>query len=360
MCATARVSADRKVLLVNHFDLATVCGTTVMFGELLRLAPRLAPPVALAYESHAAHASPAALRTRLEAAHRDSACVVAINAHIEVSWDFTTEVFDWCRARGLAAYVHAHDYWPQHREALGSLQARFGARILASTAFIAETLRQAGFESQLLPVGVPLPDDEPAPRRPASPPVVASAGRLVPRKRLPDIVRAYAASGLDGRARLYVRALPSQVFGAAADREQLCELEAEIARAGLSTVLIDRSPGERPDYGRYSAYVCASSYEGFSMTVIEAAFHGCPPLMSDITPHRRIAHALFGEQAGDFLFPVGDHRALGGLLRDELATSRRGALVASHLGAIRAAITERWSLRATGTALARLAAEVRA
>jgi hypothetical protein len=39
----------RKLLLVNHFDLATVCGTTVMFGELLRLARHAAPEIDLAY-----------------------------------------------------------------------------------------------------------------------------------------------------------------------------------------------------------------------------------------------------------------------------------------------------------------------
>jgi hypothetical protein len=90
------------------------------------------------------------------------------------------------------------------------------------------------------------------------------------------------------------------------------------------------------------------------MTVVEAAFHGCPPLMSAIPPHERTARALFGAAAGDFLFPVGDHQTLAALLRDELATARRKALVDARLPETRATIAERWSLDATTRALAGL------
>ena len=350
--------ARPKLLLVNHFDLATVCGTTVMFGELLRLAPQSAPQIELAYQSYEPHASAAELRARLDAAHPDASCVVAVNAHIEVSWDLSEELFGWCLARGTPAYVYAHDYWPHHKDNLRTLTTRFGARLLASTPFVADTLLREGFSPQVMEVGVPLPDAWPAARTPASPKVVASAGRLVPRKRLPDIVRAFAESELDGLARLYLRVLPSNVFSPASDGEQLREIEAEVERARLTSVVLDRQPGERPDYSAYSAYVCSSSYEGFSMTVIESAFHGCPPLMSDIPPHQGIARALFGERAGDFLFPVGDHRALAALLRDEITTAWRKALLDARIAEIRATIASRWSLEETARALARLALDV--
>lgn len=358
MSDAACTPARPKLLLVNHFGLGTVCGTTVMFGELLRLAPRSAPEIELAYESYEPHASAAGLRARLDAAHRDASCVIAVNAHIEVSWDLSEELFRWCFARGTPAYVYAHDYWPHHKDNLTALTTRFGARLLASTPFVAETLQQEGFSAQVLDVGVPLPDAWPATGTQASPKVVASVGRLVPRKRLPDIVRAFAESGLDGRARLYLRVLPSQVFSPASDGKQLREIEAEIERARLANVVVDRQPGEPPDYAAYSAYVCSSSYEGFSMTVIESAFHGCPPLMSDIAPHQRSARALFGERAGDFLYPVGDHHALAGLLRDEITTGRRKALLDARIAAIRATIASRWSLEQTAQALARLACDV--
>jgi len=350
--------ARPKLLVVNHFGLETICGTTVMFAELLRLAPSAAPGVRFAYESYEPYASAADWHGHLDRAHGDAACVVAINAHIEVSWELTEELFRWCRARSIPAYDYAHDYWPQHRAALEMLTGELGARLLASTPFLAESLAQEGFRAELLEVGIPLPGEELA--RPARPEeqVVASAGRLVPRKRLPDVVRGFAASGLDGRARLYLRALPSQVFSPGSDAEQLRAIEAEMARGQLRHVTLDRQAGPPPDYAAYAAYVCASGYEGFSMTVIEAAFHGCPPLMSDIPPHRYSAAIMFGEAAGEFLFPVGDAQALGALLRDELLTGRRKALLAGRQGEVRAAIAAHWSLARTAQALAALASGV--
>lgn len=343
-----------KLLVVNHFALATVCGTTVMFREVLRLARRAAPGVAIAYESYEPYASAAALRARLDDAHADAAAVVVGNAHIEVGWELTEAVFAWCRDRDVPAYVYAFDYWPHHKDTLVALTTRYGGRIIASTPFITDTLDREGFHSELIEIGIPLPDAWPAATTPSSPKTLASAGRLVPRKRLADIARAFARSGLDGTARLYLRVLPSNVFSAEDDRAQLGEIEAEIERARLTGVTLDTRAGEPPDYASYAAYVCASSYEGFSMTVIEAAFHGCPPLMSDIPPHRRTANALFGEAASDFVFPVSDDAALAALMRDEIATGRRKALVDRRLGEIRATIAARWSLDQTTRALARL------
>ena len=350
----ARPLARPKLLLVNHFALATICGTTVMFDEILRIAPRAAPQAAFAYASYEPHASADAFIAMLEANHADAACVVAVNPQIEVMWTFSEALFAWCRARGIPAYVYAHDYWPHHKDALAALIGRLGARLIASTPFVADAMRQEGFDPGVVQVGVPLPDAWPAVRPSPAPKTIASAGRMVPRKRQGDIVRAFAASGLDGSARLYLRVLPSQVFGSGADDALWRGLEDEIARANLSGVTLDPRAGDLPDYADYAAYVCSSSYEGFSMTVIEAAFHGCPPLMSDIPPHQRSAQALFGGQAADFLYPVGDHLALASLMRDEIVTGRRKALVDARIDAIRQVIASRWSLQATAQALARL------
>jgi len=344
-----------KLLLANHFDLTTVCGTTVMFAEVLRLAPRCAPDVQFAYLSYERHASAGALRRHLDEAHRDAACMVAVNAHIEVRWDLSEALFRWCREREVPAYLYAHDYWPQHKPAMQTLIAKFGARVIASTAFVAEQIEREGFPAGVVEVGVPLPDTVPPAPAPASPKIIACAGRLVPRKRLADVVRGFAASGLDGTARLYVRALPSNVFSPDADTAQLAEMREEIGRHRLTGVVIDRKPGAPPDYLSYAAYVCSSSYEGFSMTVIEAAFHGCPPLMSDIPPHQRTARALFGDAAEAFLYPAGDWQALGRLLRDEVPSSRRRTLISSRLDDIRSAIRTRFGLGQTAGALARLA-----
>ena len=80
--------------------------------------------------------------------------------------------------------------------------------------------------------------------------------------------------------------------------------------------------------------------------------------MSDIPPHRKSAQALFGDRADDFLFPVGDPRALAHLMRDEIMTGRRKALLDAHLAEIRATIVARWSLQQTARALAGLARDV--
>lgn len=349
------MNARPKLLLVNHFALDTVCGTTVMFAELLRLASRVAPQTRFAYESYEAFASAAAWRARLEAQHRDAACAVAVNAHIEVAWDFSEALFRWCAEHGMTAYVYAHDYWPQHKEALTTLTRRLNARVLASTPFVADQLKQEGFEAQRVEVGIPVPDSWPALGAPATPKIVASAGRLVPRKRLPDIVSAFALSGLDGSAHLYLRALPSNVFSAESDAQQLAEMQAQIEGGGLKSVVIDRQPGGPPDYPAYSVYVCSSSYEGFGMPVLEAAFHGCPPLMSDIPAHRRTAEALFAERANDFMFPVGDRSALANLLRDEITTGRRRAYIAARIEQIRATIAARFSIARMTRALGELA-----
>ena len=53
------------------------------------------------------------------------------------------------------------------------------------------------------------------------------------------------------------------------------------------------------------------SYEGFSMTPIEAAYTGCPPLMSEIPAHRAIAQTLFPGQAGDLSVSHRRHAGAG-------------------------------------------------
>src|SRR3970282_1454032 len=83
-------------------------------------------------------------------------------------------------------------------------------------------------------------------------------------------------------------------------------------------------PSQAPiDYSAAFSYVCASSYEGFSMSPIEALYAGCPALMSDIPAHQAIVQALFPEWAEDFVYPVGNAAALALLMRDEVQTERR-------------------------------------
>jgi glycosyltransferase involved in cell wall biosynthesis len=354
-----------KVVIANHFSLPTICGTTILYGEILRLARRQEPGVQIVYESYEAHASAAEFVEHVASQHGDATCVVACNAHIEVQWDYSRLLFEWCASRGIAAYVHAHDYWPHHREAVTQLVG-LHARVLSATPWIAQQVTAEGFDTSVLECGIALPDTWPAVRPLSSPRVVASVARLTPRKRLPDVVRGYAMAGIEDVATLYLRVAPSQVFANDSDLEQLRAIGEEVQRGALRHVVVDQQSGERgkndiadrsyPDYGGFSIYVCPSSYEGFGMPVVEATFYGCPALMSDIPPHRRSAGLLFGEQASQFLFPVGDHAALAELLRDEIRTDRRKTLITQGIEGLRATINAHWSLSRTVRELAALAA----
>jgi glycosyltransferase involved in cell wall biosynthesis len=354
-----------KLLLVNHFALDKICGTTVMFGEVLRLAPSAAPLVEFAYESYEADDTPEEFRARLDSGHADASCVVVINGQIEVGWGHTEAIFAWCQTRGIPAYVYAHDYWAHHLPATKTLTEAYGAHLVAATPFVAGQLEREGFTPGLIDVGIVMPDQLPLPRTPPPPKVVASVARLTARKRLADVVQGFAESGLDGSARLYLLVAPSQVFTSQSDQAEMRAIQAEIDRGRLMGVTVDRRSGQRenhdlaadwyPDYASYSVYVCPSSYEGFGMPVVEAALYGCPPLMSDIPPHRRNAEILFGDRAPDFLFPVADTRALGALLRDELTTGRRKAMLVGRIEEIRGTIASRFSLHGTAQALGQLA-----
>jgi len=325
-----------------------------MIAEILRLFPAAGKGNA-AYLSFSG--APADLIAELDEKHRDAAAVVGINLHIEVQWEFSLALLSWCRDRGIPAWIYVHDYWPHHHDRIAAILAR-GAKLLASTAFLRDSLAADGYAADIIAVGVPLPDAAPSiPPHPwqTTPLVFASAGRLAPRKRFADIARAFREAALGDTAALYLRLLPSHVFAGGDDAEQHRLIVSEIPEEDLRTgrIRLDREPSVGAfSYAPYFAYVCASSYEGFSMSPIEAAYAGCPPLLSDIPAHRVIADTLFGVRAADFLYPMGDTAALGRLMSDEAATERRRELLAAGSAEIRAAIASRWSLANTVRCLA--------
>jgi glycosyltransferase involved in cell wall biosynthesis len=349
-----------KVLFVHHFPLSSVTGVTVMFDEILRLIPSIGPGVEAAYQSFDAAPTPADFVGVLDTAHADATCVIGINLHIELGWDFSVDLYAWCRSRGVPAYAYIHDYWPHHRDNTRALVSEHGVCLIASTPFILDALAKDGFTSGLVPVGVPLPNDAPTPAVRATPKVIASAGRLVPRKRFEDIVRAFATAQLGADARLYLRLLPSLVYPKEKDEELFRNLENEAQRNGAAaSVQLDRNATPKFDYAPYSIFVCSSEYEGFSMSVAEAPYYGRPAIVSDIPPHRAIVNALFGDRAADFLYPVGDYQALAALLRDEVASGRRSNLIAARRADIQATVQANWSLRRTARDLVRLARNAR-
>ena len=347
------------ILLVHHFPLAHITGVTVMSAEILRYLNAEAKETA-AYLSYPPTAEE--LLARLDRRHTDAAAVIGINLHIEVQWAQSRALLAWCRQRKVPIWIYIHDYWPHHFKRVAALLDQ-GARLLASTRFIQASLAADGFPAEVLAVGVPLPQ-APAPAQPSAWPdgsrCFASAGRLAPRKRFYDIVRAFREAVLGDRVGLYLRLLPSRVFDSEEDAGQLQLVEKEISPHDRMSgrVRVERTPSAGAfDYTPYFAYVCASSYEGFSMSPIEAAFTGCPPLMSAVPAHRAIAETLFRSRAEDFLYPVGNTKALAALMRHEVQTEQRRRLLARNRDRVRATIEKQWSLAATAR---RLAALVRA
>lgn len=341
----------QKLLLIHQFPLRSVTGVTVMLGEMLRLIPQLEPGIEVEYLHYEGCPDGAALEGRLEAGTAP-ACAIGVNLHIEAGWECSLALARWCAQRAVPLYNYVQDYWPHHFEPLRELTA-CGVELVGSSPFINASLAADQFRSGYLPMGAQLPP--PGPARPGSR-TIASIGRLVRRKRFPDVVRAFCGAGLDRTARLQLTVLGSQVFGSEQDALQLRLITEQIGRPGVRAEAIQllTTPTVPPDYAGFAAYVLASDYEGFSMTPYEAAYAGCPPIVSDIPPHRFMAQALFGEHAGEFLYPVGDTLALGASLADELATgSRRRRLEADQEG-IRRTIETGYSVRTTARAMVAL------
>jgi glycosyltransferase involved in cell wall biosynthesis len=357
------VRHDPKLLLVHHFALSRVTGVMVMVAGLLGEISRVQPATCVEYVGYEDHTGPDGFEAALSARHSDTDCVVAVNAHIDVAWEYTLRLLEWCRQTGTPLCLYVHDYWPQHRAPVELMVARFGARLLASTDYVRQLVERDGFHAILAPVGVslsnvsvPTHDEIGAARSLHRPATVASVGRLVRRKRFMDVVQAISDVHVDRPLRLVLRLLPSCVNAPRDDEWHLRQLRTVIDRAGLAgSVRIERTPTSQIDYARYDAYVCASAYEGLSMTPIEAAYSGCPPLMSDIPAHRTIASALFPDAPAAFLYPTGDHEALTRLIAHEVATGERAQYLRSRLDGLRELIASRWSLRATAETLARLA-----
>lgn len=346
-----------KLLLVHHFSLSHITGVTVMIAEILRLFPSIGAGSA-SYLSFSG--TPDDFTGKLNETHSDATAVIGINLHIEVQWEFSVALLKWCQARGIPVWVYVHDYWPHHFDNIAAI-VEMGGKLLASTVFLKESLAADGYAAELVTVGVPLPEESSsvqATARHTTPLIFASSGRLTPRKRFYDIVRAFREAAFEDRATLYLRLLPSQVFDGTEDARQMHLIKKEIPEGYEETgrVCLDRVPSACAfDYRPYFAYVCSSSYEGFSMSPIEALYSGCPPLMSDIPAHRAIINKLLPDHAEEFLYPLGNTAALTRLMVNEAQTEERRNLIASHQALLRKIIETEWSLAKTARALAGLA-----
>ena len=329
-----------------------------MLAELLKLVPLIRRDIDVEYLHYEDVHTPQAIDAALEAAELDGGWVLGVNLQIEVQWELSLALARWCARHSVPLYNYVQDYWPHHRESLRVLTTDCGVRLVGSSPFIIDSLGKDGFEAGFLPMGAQIPAFVP-PRDPSSPNVVASVGRLISRKRFPDIARAFCVAGLDKSSQLWLTLIRSHVFRTEEDQLQLQLIRNEISKPGVdsNSIRLGLTPVVPPDYSRVTVYVSASDYEGFSMPPYEAAYCGCPPVLSDIPPHKAMARAVFGKQAEDFLYPVTDTDALAKLLQDEISTGRRRRYIEENQIQIRQVIATNYSLNTTANALVRLCTE---
>ncbi len=133
----------------------------------------------------------------------------------------------------------------------------------------------------------------------AGPPVVLAAGRLVPEKNFPLLLRSFARVRAERPARLIV-------LGEGRERARLEALVAELG-IGASVALAGHVANPYAAYARASLFVLSSDWEGLSMVLIEALACGCPVVSTDCPsgPAEILLRGRYGK-----LVPVGDVEAL--------------------------------------------------
>ncbi len=141
------------------------------------------------------------------------------------------------------------------------------------------------------------------------PPVLIAAGRLVPLKDFPTLLRALVMV----RRQMPVRLV---ILGEGPERDALLALRQQL---GLDAVV--DFPGFYADplplFARAAALVSSSRFEGFGLTLVEALACGTPVVSTDCPtgPVEILAAGDYGR-----LVPVGDAEALGAALLATLAT----------------------------------------
>jgi len=149
------------------------------------------------------------------------------------------------------------------------------AALLAASEYSASELRQAGLgEVAVVPLMLDLPPAVPR-REPNPEPVVLTVGRIVPNKRLQDVIKAFALYQRH-RAPEASLVLVGSDLGFENYRRALELLVAHIGAEGVT--FTGPIPSEERDgwYERADVFLSMSVHEGFCVPLIEALAHGVP------------------------------------------------------------------------------------
>ncbi len=129
-----------------------------------------------------------------------------------------------------------------------------------------------------------------------------SVGRLVPEKRVDDIIRAFIRK--ERRSKLVI------VGESAGTDDYVARLQA-MAEGRDSVIFVGYRFGSSLEelFSNARAFVTASELEGLPLTMLEAMSYGLPCIASDIPPHGEILKYQPG-----LMFPMGREEPLSGLM----------------------------------------------
>jgi glycosyltransferase involved in cell wall biosynthesis len=236
-----------------------------------------------------------------------------------------------CRLAGrrppLVCTVHGADVFSLRGAGVDALRRFIVARCAwlgAVSGAIAAELRRLGATAaqvRILPMGVSEPSG-PAPERDAD--HVVFAGRVVEKKGLPVLLRAYAQLRARGSAARLT------VAGGGPQLEQCRALAAELGAPVTFTGPVAQDQVldlfRRATVSVMPSVVAADGdTEGLGLVALEAMMAGCPVIASDLPAVRTFVR----DGDNGWLFPAGDATALAGVLGAALADAARRQQVAA-------------------------------
>jgi glycosyltransferase involved in cell wall biosynthesis len=147
--------------------------------------------------------------------------------------------------------------------------------VIADSSFNAAELRDAGIrEASVVPLLLDVPDEVPR-REPSRLPVVLTVGRIVPNKRLEDVIKGFTLYQRHRSPAASLVIVGSDV-GFEGYRRALDVLAARIGTRNVLFTGAISSQARDAWYDRADAYISMSVHEGFCAPLIEALARGVP------------------------------------------------------------------------------------
>lgn len=138
-------------------------------------------------------------------------------------------------------------------------------------------------------------------------------GRLVPEKRIEDLLAAYAR--IMGGDKLVITGAAGYTDPYVDGLRRMADRDSRVIFTGAQ-----KEPAVSSLLRNASAYVLPSAMEGLPMALLECIEQGTPAVVSDIPPHREL---LGGVRDFDLFFPPGDVTALRSCLEKPLRAPER-------------------------------------